>query len=266
MMLGYAFMRRELACGVVLALVLPLVGVTLILRRTSMAGDALSHCSLAGVAGGLVTGFDPVVGALVACVIAALSIEGVRRSMPRHADVAIAVVAATGAGLAGILSSFAGNTRSLDDFLFGSLVSVSDAELAVVVVLGVLTLFALFAMRRALFVLSLDEDLARTCGVHVRLVDMAFAVVVGIVVSISARTIGSLVVSSMLVVPVAAGLQVARSYRSCLVVGVVVSLASCVAGIVASYVFGLRPGGTIVLVCVAILLGCIACRHVGHAA
>lgn len=259
-MLAYAFMRRALACGIVLAVVLPLVGSTLVLRRTSMTGDALSHCSLAGVAAGLVAGVDPVVGALAACVIAALSIEGVRRRMPHYADVAIAVVAATGAGLAGILSSFAGNTRSLDDYLFGSLVSVSDAELALVIVLGIATLAILFVLRRALFVVSIDEGLARTCGVRTRLVDAAFAVTVGVVVSISARTIGSLVVSSMLVVPVAAALQVARGYRACLGASVGISLSSCLVGIVTSYGLGVRPGGAIALVGAAALLVAMGVR------
>ena len=153
-------MQRALLAGAALAVALPLIGVTLVLRRTSMTGDALAHCSLAGVAGGLVAGIDPVVGALVACIIASLSMEGMRRRMPRSADLTIAVVSAVGAGLAGVLSSFAGNTRSLDDYLFGSIVAVSADELRSVLVLscGVVAFWVI--ARRALFSISVDESMS----------------------------------------------------------------------------------------------------------
>lgn len=256
-MLGYQFMQRALLAGAALAVTLPLIGVTLVLRRTSMTGDALAHCSLAGVAGGLVAGIDPVVGALVACVIASLSMEGMRRRMPRSADLTIAIVSAVGAGLAGILSSFAGNTRSLDDYLFGSIVAVSADELQSVLMLSCGVVAFWIVVRRALFSISVDESMARASGVRVAAVEVAFALVTGVVISISARIIGSLVVSSMLVTPVAVGLQVARSYRATIATAVVASLVSTMGGLVVSWYLALRPGGAIVLLGALILGACM---------
>jgi zinc transport system permease protein len=252
-MLEYAFMRRALLAGILLAIALPLVGTSLVLRRTSMTGDALSHASLAGVAGGLVAGVDPVLGALVACVIASLGMEAVRRRLPRHADVAIAVASATGAGLAGVLSSAKGNSAGLDSFLFGSIVAISEEEQLMVVGLAAVVVILALLFRREVFMMSLDEGIAATAGVHTVAVGFVLAVVTGVVVSIAARVIGSLVVSSMLVIPVAAAMQVARSYRGTIVWAVGVSLFSTVTGLVASYYLGAKPGGAIVLVCVAIM-------------
>lgn len=256
-MFNYPFMRRALLTGLILSIALPLIGVTLVLRRTSMTGDALAHASLAGVAGGLVASVDPVVGALVAGVLASLCIEGVRRSMPRYADVAIAVVSAVGAGGAGILSSFAGNTKSLDSYLFGSIVVVSDAELAMVVVLGLAIVLFTWICRRALFVLAIDARTARTSGIRVALIDTIFAVVTGIIISISARTIGSLVVSSMLVIPVACALQLTSGYRKTIGVALIISVVSVILGLVISYYVGLKPGGTIVILGAIMLVASI---------
>lgn len=252
-MLEYAFMRRALLAGLLLAVALPLVGTSLVLRRTSMTGDALSHASLAGVAGGLVANIDPVLGALLACVIASLGMEVVRRRLPRHADVAIAVVSATGAGLAGVLSSAKGNAAGLDSFLFGSIVAISAEESLMVCALAAVVVLLAVLFRREVFMMSLDEGIAATAGVRTGVLGFALAVVTGVVVSIAARVIGSLVVSSMLVIPVAAAMQVARSYRGTIAWSVGISVTSVLAGLCASYYLGAKPGGAIVLVCVAFM-------------
>ena len=247
-MLAYGFMRKALLVGIVLAVALPLIGMSVVLRRSSMTGDALAHCSLAGVAAGLVAGIDPVAGALVACVIAALSIESIRRRFPRYADLSIAVVSAIGAGLAGVLSSFSSTSRALDDYLFGSIVAITDIEMVMVIAVCIVVVVFSWVYRREMFLLSLDTSAARTSGVNVNLVSALFAVVTGAAISISAKTIGSLVVSSVLVLPVACALQLAKSYKQTIAISLIVSVISVVSGITISYFYGLRPGGTIVLI------------------
>lgn len=262
-MFAYAFMRKALLVGLVLSLALPLIGVPIVLRRTSMTGDALAHSSLAGVAAGLVMGIDPVVGALVFCIISALTIEGVRRNFSRYSDLAIAVVSAVGAGLAGILSSFAGTSRSLDDFLFGSIVAVSDGEVAMVVVVGLLVILFSWYFKRDMFLLSLDTSTARTSGVKTNLVLFLFSLVTGAAISISARAIGSLVVSSVLVLPVACALQLSQSYKQTIALSLTISVVSVLFGIVLSYLYGLRPGGTIVLIgAAALVVAVLVDKHV----
>ncbi len=253
-MLQYEFMQKAFLVGIILACSLPLIGIPIVLRRTSMTGDALAHCSLAGVAAGLLGGIDPVLGALIACIIAGLSIEAVKVKIPRYADLSIAVVSAIGAGLAGVFSSYGGTGRSLEDYLFGSIVAVDSKEVTLVVGIGIIVILFAWIMRRDLFLMALDSEAARTSGVRVRVLSVMFAIVSGAAISISARAIGSLVVSSVLVLPIACALQLARSYRQTIAISLFISVFIVVAGISASFYYGMRPGGAIVLLGAFILI------------
>ncbi|WP_058271171.1 metal ABC transporter permease [Olsenella massiliensis] len=260
-MLEYVFMQRSLLVGALLGVVIPLVGVTVVLRRLSMIGDALSHTSLAGVAGGLVAGVSPVAGAVVACLAGALCIEGLRRRFREQSELAVAIVMATGIGLAGVLSGFVPNAANFSSFMFGSILTVSQGETVGIVVVSVLaTAFCLLA-RRELFLMSFDERQARTLGVPVGAANVAFVLVVALVVAVASRTVGSLIVSSMMVVPVACALQLARSWRQTCIISSAVGFVTTTGGLVVSYYAGLKPGGTIVLLAVVLLLVTMGVRR-----
>ena len=253
-MLEYVFMQRGLLVGFLLGIAVPLVGVTIVLKRLSMIGDALSHTSLAGVAGGLVAGASPVAGAIVACVGGALCIEGIRRKFKDQSELAVAVVMATGIGLAGVLSGFVPNASSFNSFMFGSILTVTEGEVLSIVVVSVVSVALCVTLRRELFLMSFDERHARVVGVPVGAANFVFVMVVALVVAVASRTVGSLMVSSMMVAPVACALQVARSWRQTCIISSAVGVGSAVLGLILSYVLGLKPGGTIVLLSVALLL------------
>ena len=245
--LQYGFMQIAFIVGILLALITPCIGITIVLKRMSMIGDALSHSSLAGVALGLILGINPVAGAVVTCIIAALGIEAIRKNIPRYSEVAISVVMSAGIGLAGILSGFVENGAGFNSFLFGSIVSISWGELALVVVISVLVLGAILFFYRELFYIGFDENAARISGVKVRNINFLFTILTALTVSVASRTVGTLIVSSMLVVPVACGMQMAKSYRGTLICGIIVAVSTTIAGLFLSYYAGLKPGGTIVL-------------------
>ena len=253
-MLEYVFMQRGLLVGSLLGIAVPLVGVTIVLKRLSMIGDALSHTSLAGVAGGLVAGAIPVAGAIVACVGGALCIEGIRRKFKDQSELAVAVVMATGIGLAGVLSGFVPNASSFNSFMFGSILTVTEGEVLSIVVVSVVSVALCVTLRRELFLMSFDERHARVVGVPVGAANFVFVMVVALVVAVASRTVGSLIVSSMMVVPVACALQLARSWRQTCIIACSIGVLTTVSGLVVSYYLGLKPGGTIVLAAVALLL------------
>ena len=159
-MFKYAFMQRAFIVGILLAAVIPCIGIVVVCKRLSMIGDALSHTSLAGVAIGLILGINPVFTASVTCVLAALGMEGIRRKLPRFSEMSIAITMSAGIGLAGVLSGFVKNTANFNSFLFGSIVAISNEELYLVVsiCMAVLLLFILFY--KELFYISLDEKSA----------------------------------------------------------------------------------------------------------
>ena len=251
-MFEYAFMQRAFIVGVLLALIIPLIGVTVVLRRLSMLGDALSHTSLAGVAAGLLLNVNPVFGASVFCVGAAFGIEGIRRRFPRYAELSISVMLSAGVGLAGVLSGFTKNAAS---FLFGSIVAISDAELYSVAAVSLLVLLASVLLYKELFSIALDERAARLSGVPVNVVSTIFTMLTAVTVAIAARTVGALIVSSMMVLPVACAMQLARSYRGTVWASIGFAELFTISGLVIAYYGGLKPGGTIVLMGVVCLIG-----------
>lgn len=255
-MLQYGFMQRAFITGILLAVIAPLIGITIVLKRMSMIGDALSHASLAGVALGLLSGINPILGAMGICLFAALGVEAIRRKIPRYSEMAISIIMSTGIGLAGILSGFVKNGTNFNSFLFGSIISISKDELKIVCVISVLVLLCVLLLYKELFYIGFDENAARISGVPVKTINFIFTLLTALTVSIASRTVGTLIVSSMLVIPIACGMQVGRSYKAVMIIGVITALVTTVIGLTLSYYVGLKPGGTIVLlevVCFLIL-------------
>jgi zinc transport system permease protein len=256
-MLQYDFMRRAFLIGIVLAVVIPCIGVIVVLKRLSMIGDALSHTSLAGVAAGLILGLDPVIGAAATSVAAALGIEAIRRRFPRHAELSIAIVMSAGVGLAGVLSGFVQSAAGFNSFLFGSIVAISDQELAVALGGSLLVLVVFLILYRALFFIALDEEAARLAGVPVTAVNLIFTILTALTVATAARTVGALIVSSLLVIPVACAMQFGRSYKQTVIYAIGFALVFVVTGLTLAWYLDLRPGGATVLtgvVCLVLIL------------
>ncbi|MGI6169497.1 MAG: metal ABC transporter permease [Christensenellales bacterium] len=252
--LQYAFMQRAFLVGLLLALIIPCIGVIVVLKRLSMIGDALSHTSLAGVAGGLVLGINPILGAVVTCIVAALGIEAIRKRIPRYAEMSIAIVMSAGIGLAGVLSGFVSNTANFNSFLFGSIVAISDFEMVLVMVISVVVMLSFVFLYKELFFVALDEKAAFLAGVPVRTVNFIFTILTAVTVSVAARTVGALIVSSLMVLPVACAMQFGKSYKQTVVCAVCFGVFFTLAGLVVSYYAALKPGGTIVLIGVVCLI------------
>ena len=247
----YLFMQRAFVVGILLAAVVPCVGMVVVCKRLSMIGDALSHTSLAGVAAGLLLGVNPVAGAAAACVAASFGIEAIRRKLPRYSEMSISIIMSAGIGLAGVLSGFVKNSANFNSFLFGSIVAISDAEMISVIVVSVVVFLLLY---KELFYISLDERSARLAGVPVGIVNFIFTIMIAVTVSVAARTVGALMVSSMMVVPVACAMQLGKNFKQTVWYAVGLNVLFMIIGLFAAFYLGLKPGGTIVLVGVAALL------------
>lgn len=252
--LQYDFMRRAFLVGLMLAVIVPCIGVVVVLRRLSMLGDALSHTSLAGVAAGLVLGINPIAGAVILCVISALGIEVIRKKLPRYAEMAIAITMSAGVGLAGVLSGFVKSAANFNSFLFGSIVAISDFEMLLVAGISLAVLLAFLLLYKELFFIAMDERAARLAGVPVRSINFVFTILTAITVSVAARTVGALIVSSLMVLPAACAMQLAKSYKQTVIFSVLFGVAFVLGGLFISYYAGLKPGGTIVLLGVSALI------------
>ena len=239
--------------GIIIAMIAPAVGYFLVLRRQSIIGDTLSHVALAGAAFGMITSTYPIYTAILFTIIAAFGIEGLRRKYENYAELSLSIVLSAGVGLASILLSL-GNTQGILSYLFGSLSLVNMDEIITVIGLGIVILLTIFILYKKLFYMTFDEESAYLAGVPVRAVNLFFSVLVAVTVAISMRIVGALLISSLMVLPVAASLIIANSFRSGLIYSILFGVISVVIGLIASYYLDLASGGAIVLTALVLLI------------
>lgn len=249
----YEFMQKAFIVGILISIITPCIGTVVVLKRLSMIGDSISHSSLAGVTAGLVAGINPILGAVTFSVIAALLIERVRKVFVGYSEIAIAIITSAGIGLAGVLSGFVKSNVTLSSFLFGSIVAISNFELYMVIILSIVVITTWVFLYKELFYIIFDEESARLAGVPTGVINFIFTLLIAITISISSRTVGILMISSLMVIPVASAMQVAKSYKQTTVISVLIAVFSTLTGLFISYYANFKPGGTIVLVNVLIL-------------
>lgn len=255
------FMQRAWLAGFFMAVLCPVIGCFLVLRHQSMIGDGLGHIAFAGVAGGALLGFQPVLSAAAATVLGALLIEKVRAKMRDYSDLILALFFYAGMGLAVVFTSLnRGGGVSLSSVLFGSLMTISTLDLYIVGALGLFVIAFVALLYRPLQYLAFDEVSARVAGLPTVSLNLWLSVLTALTVALSMRIVGILLVAAMMVVPVACSLLVARSFSGTLLGAVCFGLFSVAAGMFLSYYANLAPGGTIVLTGVACFLLCLALR------
>lgn len=253
-MLEFAFMRRTLLVAVFLGITIPLIGIIMVNRKTSMMGDALSHTSLAGVALGLILGINPSIGAMAICIISAFGIEALRHKFPHYGDMATAVILSIGLGFASILSDFTPGGNSLESYLFGSISSSSPGDVIATFILFLAVLVTTLVLYSPILTISIDSNLARLDGVPVVTINSIFTLLTALTVALSAKTVGILLVSSLLVMPVACSLFLVRSYKQMYFASVLFGLAFMIIGITISWHFEIKPGGAIILLATITML------------
>mgnify|MGYP003336756557 FL=1 len=261
------YLQLALVAGVVVGAVAPLVGGFLVQRRMSLLGDGIGHVAFAGVAAGLLTGTWPVWTALVAAVLAALGIEWLRARGGTSGDLALAVFFYGGIAAGAVLASRAaavGRPANVLPYLFGSILTVTVGDVVTVLVMGALTVAVILLIGRALLAIAVDEETARVAGLPVDALNALLAVLTAVTVVAAMRVVGLLLVAAMLVLPIATARPLVRSFRATLALAAAVGVASVVLGLAAARVWGLAPGGAIVLVAVAAFAVVTTVRRTQH--
>ncbi|HVE98067.1 MAG TPA: metal ABC transporter permease [Mycobacteriales bacterium] len=253
-MLRYDFMQRALLAAALVGLVAPAVGVFLVQRRMALMGDGIGHVALTGVALGFLLGTAPVVTAVLAAIAGAVVIELVRQTGRTSGDVALSLLFYGGiaGGVLLIGLSDGGTNANLLAYLFGSLTSVSPADLAVICALCVGVLLVVGALGRELFAVCYDEEHAQVAALPVRFLNLLLAVTAAVTVTVAMRVVGLLLVSALMVVPVAAAQQVVRSFRATVVVALSVGVGSAVTGVAGSFYADTAPGALIVVIALGV--------------
>jgi zinc transport system permease protein len=254
-MLDLEFMRLAFAAGAVVGVLAPTVGFFLVQREMSLIGDGIGHVAFAGVAAGYLLGVSPVWTALAAALIGAAGIEWLRARRRAAGDQALAIVFYTGIAGGVVLISAAGALNAnLFAYLFGSILTVTRTDLAVIAALGIGALVVVAVLLRALIAVSLDEEAARVAGLPVPVLNGLVSMLAALTIGVSMRIVGILLIAALMVLPVVAAQRVAWSLRGTIALSICFGLASVLAGLTISYYGNLPPGGTIVLTGTALFL------------
>lgn len=253
-MLSYEFMQRAFIGGFIIAVIAPLMGNFVVVRRMSLIGDSLSHVALSGVVLAALLGFSSLAGAFFITVLGSVFIFMLREKYRSYEEIALAVIMSGGVALASVLMGFSKNIRgNFLSYLFGSISSVSTEDIGFIIGLSVVIVSFIGINYHKLISISFDEDAARASGVNVDFINRIFVIIIALSIVVSMRIVGVLLISSMMVVPVAASMNLAKSFRSSIIVSVLIAMISVLSGITLSYYFDLASGGTIVLVSIVIL-------------
>ncbi|MBQ9180877.1 metal ABC transporter permease [Candidatus Saccharibacteria bacterium] len=258
---SYAFMQRAALAGVFLSICAALTGVTLVLRKSSMIGDGLSHAAFGAFALALSLGFTPIWFALPVVVAASFVILHLSRpsaskaSLGLSGDTAIAILSSASLAIGIFALSLSGGVNvDLNGYLFGSILSVSWSDVIISLILAVLViLFYIFAHNR-IFAITFDEDFARSIGVKTWIYDTIFAIICSIVVVVGMRLLGSLLISSLIIFPTLIAMRMSRSFKGVVVLAVIVSVVNFLLGLVISYLCSTPTGATVVIVNLAVLI------------
>ncbi len=257
----YGFMLRAFGAGLAVAAVAPVIGTFLAVRRGGQLPDALAHASFLGVALALLFRSAPLPWALAAAVLAAAGIELARGKPRGYGEMALPIFASASLGLASVAVGLSrGFDSNVASYLFGSVATVSPADLAAFAALAAAALGTLARAWKPLFLCSLDEDLAAAGGIPVRRYRLLLSVAAAVTVGLAVRVTGALLVGALTTVPVAAALQLRLGFKKTAVAAVAFASAGVVAGLTASFYLDVAPGGSVVVALLLALGGAAAFR------
>lgn len=258
----YDFLRNTFLTGILIGIIAPLLGTFLVVRRLSLLADALSHVTLAGIAFGLflekkvaVPIITPLYSGMLFSVFGAILIEKLRSVYKAYQELGIPIILSGGVGLSVIFISLAnGFNTDLFNYLFGSVSAVSRNDFLSILGISIFIIIVIFFFYKELITLSFDEEHATVSGIHSKRIHFLFIVLTALVIAASIRIVGVLLVSALMTLPVAAAMQLAKSFKQLMALSILFGEIAVIIGLISGYYLSIPPGGTIVMVSIAILL------------
>ncbi|WP_195940460.1 metal ABC transporter permease [Romboutsia sp. 1001713B170131_170501_G6] len=251
----YDFMVRALTASLIVGLICPLMGMFIVFKKLSLIGDSLSHIALSGIASATIVGVNPLIGSLVASSIAAIIIDRLRTYLKEYADLSIAIIMALGVGISGILISISNTNFDLFSFMYGSIATVSSEDIKIIIMVAIIIILFVSLLFKELLYITFDEENAKFSKIPVKLINTIFMILVAASITITLRIVGVLLVSSLISIPVATSLKVAKSFKQSIFYSVLFGEIAIISGVLISFYLDIAPGGTIVIISVLELLG-----------
>lgn len=254
-MFQYEFMQRAFIAGIFIAVLASIGGTFVVLKRYSLISETLAHSALVGVAVGLVAGYNPMWIAVIVAVAFALLIEYLRSAFSLYSDAILSIILSGALALSVIIVSVGGSfNNSLFSYLFGSILAVSTQDLYTILIFGTLALGFLLIFYCELYFIAYDEEVAKTSGIKVQLLNFLLVSVIAVIIALSIRVVGSLLIGALMVIPAVSALQYRMGFKPTVMLALLFGVFSVVFGMLVSYHFSLPSGATIVLAIIFIFV------------
>ncbi len=254
-MFEYDFMQRAFLAGFIIATLASISGSFVVLKRYSMMTETLAHSALVGVAVGLFAGLSPLWMAVVMAIFSAWLIEYLRSTFHLYSDAILAIFLSGALALAIIIVSLGGAfNNSLFSYLFGSILAVNDEDLLTMGVFGGISLILLLGFSKELFFIAYDEEVAQTSGIKVKMLNYLLVTIVAVIIALSIRVVGTLLIGALMVIPSIAALQYRLGFIKTVLLSLLFALSSVAAGMTLSYYYSLPSGATIVMCVIALFI------------
>jgi zinc transport system permease protein len=247
-LLTFPFFQRALFVGIILSILMALLGVLVVLRRMSFFSDAIGHSALAGIALGLLLNINPFFGALAFALLVAFGISAIRSVSKLSIDTLLGVFFSASVALGVILVSLTpGYQADLISFLFGNILTVTRADVAISLLIATIAIATLVWVGKGLVAITLDASLAKAEGIPVARYELLFLLLLAAVIALAIKFVGIVLVTALLIIPAASAQNLARSLSGMFGISVALSLLSVVLGMLASALFNIPSGPAIVL-------------------
>jgi zinc transport system permease protein len=254
-LLSYPFMQRALIAGALVSLCCALLGVSLVLKRYSMIGDGLSHVSFGALAVAVALGFTPLYFSIPVVIVAAFFLLRMANHPGWNNDAAIAVMSASALSI-GILviSLTTGMTTDVDNYMFGSVLAMTKADVGFSVGLSAAVLVLFVLLYHKLFAITFDESFSRATGLRVELYNTLLSVLTALTIVLGMRMMGAMLISSLIIFPALTAMRLFKSFRSVVICAGISAVACFAVGLITSFVASTPVGATVVMVDLAVFL------------
>ena len=247
-MFSYSFMTKAFIVGILISICASLIGISLVLKRNSMIGDGLSHVGFGAFAIATVLNFAPLEFALPIVIISSFLILRLNENGKIHGDSAIAILSSSSLAIGTfVISITKGVNTDINNYLFGSILSISNSDLILSIILSIIVIILYLLCYNQIFALTFDETFAKSIGVKTEIYNIIFACLCSVVVVLGMRLMGSLLISSLIIFPTISAMQIAKNFKGVVILAVIVSLINFVVGLTLSYFLSTPTGATIVI-------------------
>lgn len=247
--LQYDFMIRAIIAGTVIAIAAPLIGSFLLIRRYSVFADTLAHVSFLSVAVAILFSLNPILTSIVGALLASSALEHLRASKRIQSENSLALFLSGSLALGVVILSLAKTTTiNISSILFGSITTVTQSDLSIIVIIATVIIITMIYNFRKFFVIAFDEDYARVKGIRVTLLNYVLMLASALVISVSITVIGMLLIGALMVIPVITAYQFKRGFRHSVMIAIALALAEVWLGLTAAFYLDLPAGSSIVLI------------------